>query len=183
MSAERYEIHDFGELGIMVSAPTGGAAHLMGDHPDPHGHIVGAIRQQARDIAELRDVFETLRTDPAAVVVNMLRGTIAKIPPMAVAHTHGEVLTDLESANIAIAKLRADLASAVAERDDWNGCAMNVLAERDTLRARLAAIDGAYTVADVIAGLDGGKCVQERAFGLFVPDIGIELIARPAKES
>lgn len=93
-------------------------------------------------------------------------------------------------------QLRTDLAAAVAENAALlaanRDCILHfdaIKADYDAMKlraeqaeARLAAIDGAPTVADVIAGLDGGKCVQELAFGLFVPDIGTELIARPAKD-
>ncbi len=124
MSAERYEITDEGRT-VRVSFANKSCT-LFGKEPDGlHPLVIGAIRQQARDISELETDVSGLRSSEAAFKNDCDR-------------------------------LLADLAAAVAERDKKEGrllalymayCA--VTTERDTLRARLAAIDGAPTVAMV----------------------------------
>jgi len=61
-------------------------------------------------------------------------------------------------------------------------CVRRVLRERDILRARLAAIDAAPTVAVVCSSECFGAFVQQRFFGSELPNIGTDLIARPAKD-
>lgn len=138
MSANRYEISE-GELDVLAIKGPEGTRYIDGEEIEAR-----AIRQQARDI-------EQLRADLAAAV--------------AITAARDETIAELEL-RLRISRMSNNELRESAERAE----------------ARLAAIDGAYTVADVIAGLDGGKCVHERAFGLFVPDIGTELIARPAKD-
>lgn len=93
----------------------------------------------------------------------------------------------------------ADLAAAVAERDALKGDAVNhiesyrtmsanfarTIAERDTLRARLAAIYGAPAIARIesLPGPRGGAYLY--IMGVESPpnmSSGTDLIARPAKD-
>lgn len=81
-----------------------------------------------------------------------------------------------------IAELRAELAAAVAERDEWKECAMSNLDERDQLRAQLAEYENAPTVAVVwfARNKDGVACSGLDYTDL--PPIGTELIARKVKK-
>ena len=77
---------------------------------------------------------------------------------------------------------RADLAAAVAERDEWKECAMSNLDERDQLRAQLAEYENAPTVAVVwfARNKDGVACSGLDYTDL--PPIGTELIASKVKK-
>ena len=81
-----------------------------------------------------------------------------------------------------IAELRAELAAAVAERDEWKECAMSNLDERDQLRAQLAEYENAPTVAVVwfARNKDGVTCSGLDYTDL--PPIGTELIASKVKK-
>ena len=92
-------------------------------------------------------------------------------------------------------QLRADLAAAVAERDRMAKHIKELDAEcsviakdcicaeqqNDTLRARLAAIDAAPTVA-VVSECAAGLYVHQKLFGAQLAEPGAELIYRPAKD-
>ena len=81
---------------------------------------------------------------------------------------YANALNELDDKRSEIAKLRADLAAAVARAEQ--------------AEARLAAIDNAPTVAVVCSSHSFGQFVQQRFFGSQLPRIGTELIARPAKD-
>ena len=184
MSAERYKISEC-ELDVLAITGPEGTYYIDGENIEAR-----AIRQQARDIEQLRAELNRERETNA-----VLRRDLADPPPdiqeLALKKCgHFEI----------VAKLRADLAAAVAERDEartayqvrsaeWHQYELIALAlaERYKLRAeqaeaRLAAIDGAPTVAVVCSSECFGAFVQQRLFGSELPNIGTELIARPAKD-
>ena len=143
MSADRYEITDDGRSIYIKSANV--TAKCWDDV------YAAAIRQQARDIAELEVFAEIGRqwnTD----------SSLAKWFPL----TADRLGKDAQE----IAKLRADLAAAVARAEQ--------------AEARLAAIDNAPTVA-VIHDSHGNLSVARAVTRL--PDEGTELIAGPAEDS
>ena len=130
MSAERYRVTEYQHSGLdFLQIERGGSTHELCAQTDD-SMIVGAIRQQSADIAELR----------------------------------------------------AELAAAVAERDEWKECAMSNLDERDQLRAQLAEYENAPTVAVVwfARNKDGVACSGLDYTDL--PPIGTELIARKVKK-
>ena len=86
-----------------------------------------------------------------------------------------------------VTELERELAAAVAERDELRADHARIvtekfdaLIERDTLRARLAAIDAAPTVAIADSEYHVGVVPLDGVWGL---PIGTELIAKPAKEA
>ena len=88
-----------------------------------------------------------------------------------------------------IAELRAELAAAVAERDNLRRCFAKACAKRaaaelraEQAESQLAAIEAAPTVAVVCSSECFGAFVQQRFFGSELPNIGTDLIARPAKD-
>lgn len=228
MSADRYEITVDGPC-VTIKEPCGfSGEYHRSEYAD--NVLYGAIRQQARDIAELEVFAEIGRQWNAD-------SSLAKWFPL----TAERVDQDAQE----IAKLRTDLAAAVAERDsyrdefsglchalsvgsegrpemtaaDWRKRVDDgvefllrpLIAQRDELvaayefarhvvrddpgitprgalirqsdeigrlRARLAAIDGAPTVCEIVA-------VRDRPHIHMItdaPPIGTQLIARPAKD-
>jgi len=142
-----------------------------------------AIRQQARDIAELRSDLTTQVQATARIATERAMEQIR--------------------ADAAVAEreqLRADLAAAVAARD-WQiqatkaaieSCnqattaGLAAVAERNQLRARLAAIEAAPVVARVFESnrdfaTGPSRCLAYTNSELPVP--GTELIAKPAKDA
>lgn len=99
----------------------------------------------------------------------------------------------LASADARIAKLESELAAAVAERDELRADHARIvtekfdaLIERDDLRARLAAIDAAPTVAWLMETPAGHKYPSGTPDVICVGAVTMprqELIIRPAKES
>lgn len=146
MSAERIEIFDEGSqirilcngsISTIISGPLG--THI-------EDAVIGAIRQQARDIKLLTQML----------------------------HDQRLVIDDLEHRRVKVCdendKLRTDLAAAVARAEQ--------------AEARLAAIDGAPTVAYVnsLSQQSPNYLIAELLPPQDRPSIGTELIARPAKD-
>ena len=166
MSAERYKISEC-ELDVLAITGPEGTRYIDGEEIEAR-----VIRQQSADIAELRAELNRERETNA-----VLRRDLAEPPPdiqeLALKKCgHFEI----------VAKLRADLAAVVAERDEWKECAMSNLDERDQLRARLAEYENAPTVAVVwfARNKDGVACSGLDYTDL--PPIGTELIARKVKK-
>lgn len=108
-----------------------------------------------RHIAERDETIRQLR-DPVAVHIAMLRGEIA-VPPLAeLLHVYGATFSDLDAANIEIAKARAEAAkwerlhdelyaeiASEHRRDEYGEteaaaeCIRRIIRERDQLRAQL----------------------------------------------
>jgi len=135
--------------------------------------LIGAIRQQARDLNQLR-------TDMAAAVAerDSFRSECAllthKVICCGVAATHSD----------------AGLSSTGAYASIWNSAqaesVRKLRAECDTLRARLAAIEAAPTVARVIEVDDRDFASGPHRTLVYcndeLPKHGSELISRPAKD-
>lgn len=165
MSEERYDI-TCDDILARVEYPSGCAASFFADGSASDRFAFAAIRQQARDIAELR--------------AQLAESSAATADQRASMTQHADELyaavTDLCDERD---KLRTDLAAAVAERDrlrHYARCFDEVRLERNKLRARLAAID----VAPMVITITPMGWIHETADNL---PIGTELIARPAKES
>lgn len=144
--------------------------------------LYGAIRQQARDIAELEVFAEIGRqwnTD----------SSLAKWFPL----TADRLGKDAQE----IAKLRADLAAAVAENAALlaanRDCILHfdaIKADYDVMKlraeqaeARLAAIGSAPVVATVVdIGDECGPNPNVTFYSCQLPPIGTDLIARPARD-
>ena len=159
MSAGRYEIFDDGPC-VTIKEPCGfSGEYHRSEYAD--NVLYGAIRQQARDIAELEVFAEIGRqwnTD----------SSLAKWFPL----TADRLGKDAQE----IAKLRADLAAAVAERDRLlrnEAGLLNSLKDshnaRFRLEARLAAIEAAPVVHCAWVVINGVNTYAQ-------------LIARPAKD-
>ena len=171
MSAERYEIFDDGALTIAIKL--GENTQYVDELEDDF--VVGAIRQQARDIKLLTQML----------------------------HEQRLVIDDLEHRRVKVCdendQLRTDLAAAVAERDELRealdsidgtlrsaGAAMGRAIERaEQAEARLAAIEVAPMVARVVEikrDFASGpyRCLDYDSDKL--PGGFVELIARPAKD-
>ena len=193
MSADRYEITDDG-TSIIIAESSGIRSTI--DPVDGHhldDAVIGAIRQQARDIAELRADY-VLKCTEYNDTTEFARGLIAERDEL-----RGEIARH-ERNNTHIGKmfdqLRADLAAAVAitaTRDETiaelelrlrisRQSNKELRESAEQAEARLAAIDNAPTVAVVCSSHCFGQFVQQRFFGSQLPRIGTELIARPAKD-
>ena len=129
--------------------------------------------QQLRDkqIAERDETIRKLR-DPVAVHIAMLRGEIA-IPPLAeLLHVYGATFSDLDAANIELAKARAEatkwerlhdeLYAEIASehrRDEYGEtetaaeCVRRIIRERDQLRAQLDEYERAPMIAILVEAL------------------------------
>ncbi len=196
MSA-RYEISE-GELDVLAISGPEGTRYIDGEEIEAR-----VIRQQSADIAELRAELQLCcelkreyqeRAAVAAEQADQLRADLAA----AVAERDRSRSNAQDLTECAMKNIPADWRPGYAWTDD---CVMNVLAEyvgdiqseRDALRARLAAIDSAPTVA--LLGIDKDGVARatyfsyphasahiaqlDAAFG----DMTIrELIARPAKD-
>lgn len=210
MSA-RYEITDDGAQ-IRIKSPDGSLSTIIGTPRSTHieDAVIGAIRQQARDIAELEVFAEIGRqwnTD----------SSLAKWFPL----TADRLGQDAQE----IAKLRTDLAAAVSENAALLAANRDLKAHFDALKgdydeaahfarhfirddaaitprgaiirlgdkctdlfvrlqqaeARLAAIEAAPTVA-VVSECAAGLYVHQKLFGAQLAEPGAELIYRPAKD-
>jgi len=210
MSAERYEITDDG-TSIIIAESSGIRSTI--DPVDGHhldDAVIGAIRQQARDIAELRADY-VLKCTEYNDTTEFARGLIAERDEL-----RGEIARH-ERNNTHIGKmfdqLRTDLAAAVAERDklraidcgwiagqpprntcehcdgtgdvhtptgEWVGECDCVYAQNNKLRAFKSAVEAAPVVA-CASYVDAWK-VFVRIPNAPMPPIGTELIARPAKD-
>lgn len=163
-------------------------------------HNTRDYRPEDHAIDVLDKFFKAIKTEPAVVLVNMVRGFIAKPSPLSIAGLYGPVIGDIERANLDIAELRARLA-------DWDKLFAAVVGqnlpnapslwpfdgEQDPamvaftihqLRARIAEFESAPVVAYV-------NSLSQQAPNYLVPEflppqdrppIGTELIARPAKD-
>lgn len=166
MSA-RYEISEW-ELDVLAITGPEGTYYIDGENIEAR-----AIRQQARDIEQLRAELNRERETNA-----VLRRDLADPPPdiqeLALKKCgHFEI----------VAKLRADLAAAVAERDGLARQNGNLSVRLAGAIARLSAIDAAPTVAKVcLSVMQGRYYVVEEVDANELPPLGTELIARPAKD-
>lgn len=92
------------------------------DHAHGEGYLHGLLRRGAAAIdalctkvAEVRAENEALVAgllDPESVLVNMLRGNIAKLSPRGVCKVYGQVLNGEDAHHVEIARLRAELEAA-----------------------------------------------------------------------
>lgn len=110
------------------------------------------------------DALVMVLSDPEAVVVNMMRGTIARPSLRSMLALFGEVFNTEDAANIEIAKLRKDLAVA---RKGFPGMVEQV-EEIAQLRARLAESESQKPVAKVDEGDDG-------QWADILPDVSVRL--------
>lgn len=191
MIADRFEIIDDGHLTIAIRH---GANTLYIDELEDE-FAVAAIRQQARDL-------DQLRTDLAAAIAERdeLRDKMACLKEFHMEGGSVDMRWSGESANALmrmLAQMMLDVPNylestltisghgesymmTIRKHDGKTPHAMRaeVEAERDTLRARLAAIDAAPTVCEIVA-------VRDRPHIHMItdaPPIGAQLIARPAKD-
>lgn len=72
-------------------------------------HNTRDYRPEDHALDVLVKFFNAIGTEPAVVLVNMMRGFIAKPSPLAFANLYGPVIGDIERANLEIAELRARL--------------------------------------------------------------------------
>lgn len=239
MSADRYEIELTADGGVICHDPDGGFSRLSAG--GSAWRIVGAIRQQARDIESLRAELAAMSGKLSDLLAILLRdgghyesehGTEKAIDAAkATLFVWREAFDERDAANAYAGELndsliavnaelvaleaehdtfRAKLDTTVVERDrlareidaalrNAVGCAAQprlcdlvgpvraLRQERDALRARLAAIDSAPTVAWLCTPKDGGSpnaTAREDSrddYARFGRKI-VELIARPAKE-
>ena len=212
MSAGRYEIFDDGPC-IRIVSPDSTISTIVGRPVGYHidDAVIGAIRQQARDIAALKDALadevtanEAFRKAGGARDDEDMPTFCARLIAERDAYKHDALalmkisagaIQALEQTEKERDQLRADLAAAVAERDEartayqvrnteWHQHELIALAlaERYKLRAeqaeaRIAAIEA----APVVALVEGGEGFRYLSWGQ-LPPVGIELIARPAKD-
>lgn len=150
MTADRYEIHDDGHLTIAIKH---GANTLYIDELEDD-FAAGAIRQQARDLDQLRGEL-------AAAVAERDRYWGA-----------------LHSTKDELFECRANQRTIKSELQITRD-------QRDTLRARLAAIDNAPTVAVIESLPNPNGLMCNYLMGVDVPasvKTGDELIIRPSKD-
>lgn len=204
MSADRYEITVDGPC-VTIKEPCGfSGEYHRSEYAD--NVLYGAIRQQARDIAALKDALadevtanEAFRKAGGARDDEDMPTFCARL--IAERDAYRGQLFDCEFAlkieHDLSRERRADLAAAVAELGrllDSDAYSRKELArgneiidglriERDTLRARLAAIDNAPTVAIAVhVYTDRGPYKYLNFAEHDIPASGVELIARPAKD-
>lgn len=223
MSAERYEIFDDGALTIAIKL--GENTQYVDELEDDF--VVGAIRQQASDIAELRAECDLLTHKVICCGVAAWHSDPLLTTTGAYAGKWNSPQADcVRKLRAERDQLRADLAAAVARRDECASKLGNLLAVihrdgghyesehgtekacadaelavhvqrgiadgyHDALKiwrqraeqseARLAAIDGAPTVA-VVSECAAGLYVHQKLFGAQLAEPGAELIYRPAKD-
>lgn len=209
MSADRFEIIDDGRLTIAIR---NGANTLYIDELEDE-FAVAAIRQQARDIAALKDALagevtanKAFRKSGGARDDEDMPTFCARLIAERDAYKHDALalmkintgaIQALEQTERERDQLRAELAEAIAERGrllDSDAYSRKELArgneiidglriERDTLRARLAAIEAAPTVAIAVhVYTDRGPYKYLNFAEHDIPASGVELIARPEKD-
>lgn len=158
----RYEITD-GDHGLLQIR----LCDVILVHPGSDywsSHVCGAIRQQQADIAALKDVLA------GEVEANQ-------------AFRRAGGALDGEDMPTFCARLLSNLASMTKARDELGAHLDQFIAERDQLRAKLAAVDSAPTVAKVcLSVMRDCLCVTEELDARELPRLGTELIARPAKD-
>lgn len=135
-------------------------AATASDRDEIHRALLMTTDERNRGDRELHRLRAQL-CDPVAVHVEMLRGKIA-VPPLAeLLHVYGATFSDLDAANVEIAKARAEAAkwerlhdelyaeiASEHRRDEYGEtetaaeCIRRVLCERDELRAKLTQAGG-----------------------------------------
>lgn len=180
MSADRFEISDHGSKLTVRDTKYGSEVSMLRvrSYSRELTVMAGAIRQQARDIAALKDALADEVTANEAFRKAGGARDDEDMPTFCARLIAGRE------------QLRADLATAVAERDwllaelaDSYTKLASVDIARDVAEARLAAIDSAPTVAYVDGDNIGIECqLQFPAFNYQQQHAYFELIARPAKD-
>ncbi len=199
MSDERYEI-TASEDGISITSPDGIVDQLIASDPEDGTHlddiVIGAIRQQSADIAALKDALadevtanEAFRKAGGARDDEDMPAFCARLIAEAEigrkwnANSALEEWFPLTADRLGqdaqeIAKLRTDLAAAVAARANMDADRLEWMNRAEQAEARLAAIDAAPTVGWLRPygrGLSTSEPSGER-----MPQY--ELITRPAKD-
>ena len=208
MSADRYEIiyrekPEFVTAECSIEIRFGNRSlHLFSGCSFLETHIAGAIRQQARDIAELRAERDQLRADlPAAemdgvklnnryrVMMLSLDLPVAELRQMAsriaakgdyeIAELKHECRNIEQESQAERGQLRSDLAAAIAARANMDTDRLEWMSRAEQAEARLAAIENAPTLCwqDVH---DPSDLYWRRPDPAQVDTR--ELIARPAKD-
>ncbi len=177
MSADRYEILDDGALTIAIKL--GENTQYVDELEDDF--VVGAIRQQARDLDQLRaDLAAAVaKRDEWASGAARLSSQLGNL--LAVIHRDGGHYESEHGTEKACAD--AELAVRVQRgiADGYHD-ALKIWRQRaEQSEARLAAIDGAPTVA-VVSECAAGLYVHQKLFGAQLAEPGAELIYRPAKD-
>jgi len=195
MSAGRYEIFDDGPC-IRIVSPDSTISTIVGRPVGYHidDAVIGAIRQQARDIDQLCAECDLLTHKVICCGVAAWHSDPLLTTTGAYAGKWNSPQADcVRKLRAERDQLRADLAAAVADRDRMAKHIKELDAEcsviakdctyaeqqNDTLRARIAAIDAAPTVATIWANNFAYNAVWN-------PNVdaphGTDLIARPAKD-
>ncbi|MBN7822490.1 hypothetical protein [Bowmanella yangjiangensis] len=102
--------------GTTLSESDKGELVMVADHD-------AAIDALCTQVAEVRAENEALVAgllDPESVLVNMLRGNIAKLSPRGVCKVYGQVLNGEDAQHVGIARLRAELEAARGLLDEVN---------------------------------------------------------------
>jgi hypothetical protein len=90
------------------------------------------------------------------------------------------IRTQYDAALSSLAELETELAAAIEECNRLRSCMDDEIQERNQLRARLAAIDAAPTVATVIdIGDECGENLNVTFYSYQLPPVGTQLIVRP----
>jgi len=199
MSAERYRVTEYQHSGLdFLQIERGGSTHELCAQTDD-SMIIGAIRQQSADIAELKVDVSGLRSSEAVFKFecDQLRTKLGEMVGRskasrddlhrALGRTDDTIIrlehelslsrlaterhkTHIDQCGEELKTTRADLAAAVSERDK--------------LRSLKQAIDSAPVVAHIAnkIGPDYFPCGLTILADSKLPPLGTELIAKPAKD-
>jgi len=179
MSADRYEIiyrekPEFVTAECSIEIRFGNRSlHLFSGCSFLETHIAGAIRQQARDLDQLRTDLAAAVSENAAILsanrdlkahFDALKGDYDEAAHFARHFTRDDAAITPRGAIIRLGDKCTDLFVRLQQAE-----------------ARLAAIEAAPTVA-VVSECAAGLYVHQKLFGAQLAEPGAELIYRPAKD-
>lgn len=94
--------------GTTLSESDNGELVMAADHEA----AIDALRTQVAEVRAENEALVAGLLDPESVLVNMLRGNIAKLSPRGVCKVYGQVLNGEDAQHVEIARLRAELEAA-----------------------------------------------------------------------